>query len=167
MVRACFETDCETAVVGLGITMAKLVSSDGNKVLFLSVGSADDTALLCEGFSSISDLVYFDVIGDGEKRIEITLLGVGGDPDDYEACFGGEIEFTQDGGTSAGFDGNFWVGILPDCTAAPTGPGPHLPADDAPVTGPPCVESRTLDVPTGDVTLVIVAPPGDPLVKIG
>lgn len=163
----CHDSDCQTALIELGITVAKVVGGNGAQALFLAIGPEGETYLSCDGFEAVSDLVYFDVVGGGDKHVVLTLLGVGGDPEAYEVCFGGEAEFTQANGDPAVWDGRFWVGLLPNCEVPQDPPpAPQLAPDDL-MKPPPCVGPRALDPETGDVTLVVVAPPGDPLVKIG
>lgn len=167
-VAPCLIAGCATDPQSLGSTVGQLFGGADTLVMFISMVPAEDVTLDCSGFLAQSDVVAFDVWGTmgaaPNKWIAVTLLGAG----DYglDACYGGEDGFTQADGSGATFDGTFFVGVLPDCDAA-TGPGPAYGPGDGPAPEGPCVESRTLDPATGDVTLLIYAPPGDPLVKIG
>lgn len=167
-VAPCLVSGCSTDPQSLGSTVGQLFGGADTLVMFVSMIPADDVDLDCAGFLAQSDVVAFDVWGtmgaSPNKWIAVTLLGAG----DYgmDACYGGEDGFTEADGSDASFDGTFWVGVLPDCDET-SGPGPAYGPGDGPDPEGPCVESRTLDPATGDVTLLIYAPPGDPLVKIG
>jgi hypothetical protein len=169
-IELCASDGCATEAVRLGRTVGIAFGGENTVVLFLAVRPAGEVPLFCDGFSGESDVVIFDARGSdstgepAEKSVSVTLLGAGTPADPYEACYAGETEFQQKDGTPAVFDGAYWVGILPDCNVATPWPGPTLADGENP---PPCVLDRITDAVTGDITLVIVAPPGDPLVKIG
>jgi hypothetical protein len=170
-VAPCTSAECTTDPVQFGNTVGVATGGENTGVLFIAVRPADEVPLFCgDDFEGESDVVIFDATGadalgaPAEKSVAVTLLGAGTAADPYEACYGGEDEFTQKNGEPAVFDGAYWVGILPDCNASAPWPGPVLADAENP---PPCVLDRVTDAETGDVTLLIVAPPGDPLVKIG
>lgn len=150
------ELDSDTT----GVTL----KAGGNATLFLSLRDAGDIEMECgAGFASESDAVFFDVRGHQlDKTITVTIKGAEGDVADYEVCYGGDAPFMQKDDLPAVFDGQFfWVGIIDAC---PEGSSPPF-LGAATGKPAPCVMSK--DVVNGDVVIVIWAPPGDPLIKIG
>jgi hypothetical protein len=145
-------------------TTGVTLKTGGNATLFLSLRDADDIEMACgDGFASESDAVFFDVRGHQlDKTITVTIKNAEGDVDDYEVCYGGDAPFLQKDDLPAVFDGQFfWVGIIGAC---PEGSSP--PFLGGTIGKPsPCVMSK--DVVGDDVVIVIWAPPGDPLIKIG
>jgi hypothetical protein len=83
----------------------------------------------------------------------------------FEVCFGADAPWTQADGTPAVYDGSFfWVGLIDDCAAGNAGNRPPGQADGL---GQPigCVLDRFVE--GDDVVLIVLAPPGDPRIKIG
>lgn len=169
VVITCDGVVCTTPTVQLGNTVGALVGGLNAVALYLAVVPPEAYPFTCDGFSSESNVVVFEVEGDGVapdtgKTVMITVLDAAREPHAYEACYAGALPFEQEDGSAAVFDGALWVGILPDCAVGLPWPGPTMADGSNP---PPCVDRRERGPGPGDVTLVILAPPGDPLVRIG
>jgi hypothetical protein len=166
---------CGPAEFSHGGTVAKLTASDNAVGLFLAVKDASPAAICgIESVDAVSGDIYFDVLGDPRhKTLQITLEGMRLEFEDdeaadalaaFEVCFGADAPWIQADGEPAVFDGIFWVGTLAECPSNQPGNRPYG-QDDG--TGKPiaCVESR--DIVGNDFVIVIKAPPGDPLIRIG
>lgn len=169
VVITCDGVVCATPTVQLGNTVGALVGGLNAVALYLAVVPPETYPFTCDGFASESNVVVFEVEGDGVapdtgKTVMITVLDAAREQHAYEACYAGALPFQQEDGSDAVFDGTLWVGILPDCAVGLPWPGPTMADGSNP---PPCVFSREGGPGPGDVTLVILAPPGDPLVRIG
>lgn len=183
LIEPCVGQTCETEPLEFGNTIGQLYGGDAANVLFLSVRSSDEVPDYCGyDFHHKSETVIFDVWGyQAEKIVEVTVLGIGEDGDfeaeDFEVCFGGEEPFTQkDDRGPAVFGDGLYFGLLPDCEDddGEGWPGPEYAFWDDEFAlgggnyGPaPCVAWRDLDDETGDLTVIVLAPPGDPRIKIG
>lgn len=163
--------DCTGATVRSPNTIGTLLGGEGVVMELISILSPDEYDLECSAFEGQSDVVVFDVRGtaDAEKWIAVTLLDYSGDPAVLDACFGGEATFTEQDGTSSSYNGDYHVGVLPDCgLERPPWWSDLVDSDSQPPSAPsPCVVSREFDDEAGGATLFVAVPPGDPVIRIG
>lgn len=184
--RFCVGSAC-VSLVNVGDTSAELFGGSTAFALYSSIQPADNLPDACgEDFDAIGDAVVFDVKGfthsspwfahHSQKVVEMTITGVQGEADDFDVCFGGEEEFEQKDGDAAVEHLGFWFGILPDCADDDGEPwtgdaSNYWDGEDALAGGnygpAPCVAQRTVDTETDALTVVVLAPPGDPIIKIG
>jgi hypothetical protein len=183
IIEPCLGSSCETEPLEFGNTIGQVFGDDSASVLFLSLRSSDEVPDYCGyDFHPESETVIFDVWGfETEKIVEVTILGIGEDEafeaEDFEVCFGGEEPFTQKDDRGPAFFGDgLYFGLIPDCEDddGEGWPGPEFAFWDDDFAlgdgnyGPaPCVAWRDLDEDTGDLTVIVLAPPGDPRIKLG
>jgi len=183
LVEPCLGVSCETEPLELGNTIGRLFGDEAANVLFMSLRPSSEIADYCGwDFHPKGETIVFDVWGiEAEKIVQMTILGIGEgeelEAEDYEVCFGGEEPFTQKGDRGpAVFGAGLWFGLLPDCEDEDGNgwPGPEFAFWDDDLAlgdgnyGPaPCVAWRELDETTGDLTVIVLAPPGDPLIRVG
>ena len=138
------------------------LAGNNNDLLSVSLGSATSTNFTCAGYTTTTDVLDFNLTSlsgapsGGPKTAAFTLLAkfVTRPAKAYEACFLSNQPFTTKSGAPAtGVDTNgdgvvdSYAGLLPNC--------------DCRHPVPPCVVSKERDK-RGNVTITIVAPPGDP-----
>jgi hypothetical protein len=159
---------CPSPTVTLGNTSATLSVGGNAAAVFLAVKAGNAVPMDCGAdFESQSGDIYFDVIGgQRHKTVTIRLFGAAGtDLSALDVCFGADSPWNQADGTPAVYDGSFfWVGLLDDCPVVGNGNRPPGANDGL---GRPigCVLDRFED--GADAVIVVLAPPGDPRIKIG
>lgn len=113
----------------------------------------------CAGYTTTTDVLDFDLITPtggattAGKTVVFTLRGafVTRAANRYDVCWQAPVSFTtKSGATATGNPDDWYVGLLPTCSNR---------------VGAPCVQSRSRDSRTGNVTITILAPGGDPRAK--
>jgi hypothetical protein len=153
------------------------LATGANDLLRVSLGSPTATAFVCAGYTTTTEVLDFDLtsltggVAGGPKTAAFTLRApfVTRAADRYEACFLSPLPFTTKSGAPAqavDTDGNgsadSFVGLLPTCSSC--GDDDRSRSRVTVCPPPPYVASKVKDR-YGNVTLTIIAPPGDPRAK--
>lgn len=153
------------------------VASSTNDLLRVSLGSPTATAFACAGYTTTTEVLDFDLTSltggaaGGPKTASFTLKApfVTRSADRYEVCFLSPLRFVTRSGalaqpvdTDADGSADSYVGLLPTCS--PCGDDDRRSGRTATCPPPPYVASKVRDR-SGNVTLTIIAPPGDPRAK--
>ena len=153
------------------------VASSTNDLLRVSLGAPTATSFACAGYTTTTEVLDFDLTSltggaaGGPKTASFTLKApfVTRSADRYEVCFLSPLRFVTKSGalaqpvdTDADGSADSYVGLLPTC--APCGDDDRRRGRTATCPPPPYVASKVRDR-SGNVTLTILAPPGDPRAK--